>query len=160
MPDFIFDFVFKYAWFIFGIFSILQLISLPLRANAIAGQLRENSESVRAFLLGFAIYITVPYFVLGGIQLLGSFENAFYIFFAPLNNPFVLIALGFTVLWWLLGAYFIYFREGAKALMRYGLIRGIGAGNETRVKLLLALGMVGGLFGLIVARFIFPPFAF
>lgn len=157
MLDFIFGFMLKYAWFVFGIFALVQLAAVPIRAPSIAKSIGENSEVVRSFFLGYMVYVCVPYFVLGGIQVLGGFESAFYVFFGLFTNPYVLLAVLFILMWWALGAYFVYFRGGAKSLIRYGLVRGIGMGGENGVKVIIALGLIGGFLGLVVFRFIVPP---
>lgn len=116
-----FEFLLKYVWFLFGLFILVQLIFLQTRVDKIATESGDSLEHVRNFLLVYTFFWVAPYFVFGILQILGGFDSAFYIFFAPLTSPFMLLAIAFMFVWWALIAYFIFLRNGASYLARYNL---------------------------------------
>lgn len=151
----------KYGWFILGFISLTQLITVPKRAAEIAGRTGENQESVRSFLYRYAIFITIPYFVLGSLQLLGGFDDLFYVLLGPLDNPYVLAAVLYIFLWWGIGAYIIFFRGGAKQIAEYGVMsRGAYTMSETNVKLLTAGSLIFLAVWMFVGRLVFPAAPF
>lgn len=150
-----FTFVFKYVWFIFGLFALAQSVFLLTRAGKIAASTGDDPAQARRFIFGYAVYYVTPYFVLGALQFLGGYDSAFYVFFAPLTDPFVLAAIGFFILWWALGLYILWARGGARTLIRYQLIQ--GARNETFVKLFFGAGIVFIVVWVVLFRFLVPP---
>lgn len=131
----VFQFIFRYAWFLFGLYMLAQLLFVPARATKLAASTGDDPEQVRRFLNAFWIFVALPYFALGALQFAGGFETVFYVFFGPLSNPYIQLAIGVLVSWWAAGAFFLFVHGGAETLVHYQMVRGIGAGNPTFLKL-------------------------
>ncbi len=152
------DFLFKYIWFIFGLFAAFGLLFLPFRISRLAAQYPTEKEDIRKTLLITSIYYLVPYFVLGIIQLLGGFDTAFYIFFVPLTNTFALAAVAFMVIYYMIAICWVLLGGGAAKVVRYRMVRGIGANNETFVKFFVVFMFLVGVVVITAPRFLLIPF--
>jgi hypothetical protein len=149
----------KYLWFIFGAFVVLNLISIPMRAKKIA-RVPEDEKQIRTFLFRFTSFFAAPYFILGFIQLAAGFPNAFYFFFEPLDNFFALLAIMVYLAWTGILAYWVFLKDGAKTLIQYRLVSGIGANNESFIKLSFLVLFLCVTPAMIIMRFVLPSYPY
>lgn len=147
---------FKYIWIIFGLFNLAGFFTIPMRVKKLSKSPEEENE-VRNFLVIVSLCFTTPFFLIGFIQLLGGFPNGFFVFFAPLDNVFVLAAILVMILLWAIVAYGVFFSDGAKKVIQYQLVHGAMAKSEMVIKFIFGVALLGGLLSITVIRFLLPP---
>lgn len=160
--EFLFQFVFKYFWFLAPIIAVLNFIPTRARINSVVRLHPELASGANGILFGYFMFLSVPFILLGVIQLAGGYETPFFIYTAPWNDPFVLASLGVIILTWLILGYWIFFRDGARKMIDYQIIYGTGlmglAGiskSEGGVKLGWAISLLGVILIFVFGRFMF-----
>lgn len=141
MPT-LFRIIVEYSWlYLIGI-GFLNYIYTRAYANKVVEknpELEPEASRVLLYLLG---YLTIPFAVLGILQTIGGYANPFYIFEDVRSNTLSLIGNLIIVFWWGIGAYWTFFKGGAKKQELYIPARGMRM-TERRAKIIFA---IAGLF--------------
>ena len=93
-----------------------------------------------------------PLLILGILQKTGGFNNFLFIFSGQYQNTYVLLAWLSMIIVWGLVTYWVLFKDGAKIISKYRVIFRNMPENETKIKLLTILMLLGGLAALIVGN--------
>jgi hypothetical protein len=150
--------VFKYFWLLAVLVGLLNFAIMRGRVEALAIKRPELKHETRQVLIGYLLALTVPFFLLGILQLAGGYESPFFIFQENLNNPFVIASITVMVVWWAIIAYWVYFKNGVKALNILQIAYYNRPTGELPLKLSVALMLLGGILGLIWGRTLFSNF--
>jgi hypothetical protein len=146
-------FILKFFWALAVLVGIVNYAIIRRRVTKLVDEKQELADGADQILLGYLLFNTVPYALLALAQFAGGYLHPFFIFTQSLTEPFVLVSVAVLIVWWILLAYWIYWKDGARKLVAYELVQ---AGNEVGVKLVLGLALVGGVAGLLFGRMFFP----
>lgn len=128
---------FKYFWFLCAIVGLLNILFIKLRVKDNNFDSEDDINSARRLLKGLSIYLTVPYFLLGIFEILGGYDNCFFVFSNNYNNIFLLLSWMTLVATWIFSVYWIFAKDGARKLIKYGNVLSENKNNlnETQLKL-------------------------
>ena len=142
--------VFKYFFFLAALIGVINSAVQKSKLSQFIKNTPNNSEESGKILKGYTLSLTVPFLLLGIIQLAGGYTSPFFVFSLNLSNIFVFLSWLVLICSWGLLFYWIFFKDGAKILVRYNMINGTKTINELTVKIYVVLMILGGIVGLVV----------
>ena len=142
--------IFKYFFFIAVLFGIINGVILKSKTTQFINENPQYKEESNNVFIGYTLSLSVPFLILGMIQILGNFDSPFYIFSRNISNIFVLLSWLTLICSWALLFYWTFFKEGAKILIRYNIFGGSKPSSEVFVKFYVILMLLGGIAGLII----------
>ena len=145
-----FEFVSKIFWIMFIVVTFANAFIMKRRAKKYI----EKDPSLKAgydtIFKGFLIWGNLPWLVMGTGILAGSVPTIFHYFKPQDGNPYVISFFISIFIVWLLGTYWLFVKDGAEMLVRHpGLLRS-DFSSPTMIKLFWALGLVGGIAGVVM----------
>ena len=154
----LFSLLFRHGWLLFVVVTCVNGAIWWHRAQPRIAENPALEEGYRRLIRGWLIYGNIPWLVMGAGVLSGSDPSIFY-FFNPGNGPFVVAFYGSVVALWIAGFYWIFFRNGAEALITYPGLLNIPTAKPWMVKAYFLLCLAGGIAGLLMMIFgnIQPP---
>lgn len=114
------EFLFKYFWAIAIAIAILNIFLLKRQMNQRIEQDPELESGYDTLINGFAIFMTLPWLVMGFGILTGKTENMFQYLLRPDFNNTAIVAFWVTVVaLMLLSGFWIFFNGGAETLEKH-----------------------------------------
>lgn len=130
--------IFKYFWFICAIVGIMNICIFRLKLK--------NEKVDSKIFKSLAIFFIAPYILLGIFELLGGYDNCFYIFSNDYKNIFLLFSWLTLAVTWIIPFFWIVFRNGARKLIEYRQVllgdTSYSNENETLLKVKVTLFLI------------------
>lgn len=148
-----FLFIAKWFWVISIAGVFLRAVIWRVRGDERIEEMPELEEGYRKIIRGFVIWGNIPWLVMGLGCTTGNVPTVFHYFRPRDGNPFVTAFLVSVVLVWVLGTYWVFFRDGAEMLVKYPgwfLCLYVQTISPTVVKLLWCLGLAAGVVAMVL----------
>jgi len=142
----------RYAWLIFLLGTLGFLWPSPRLRERLATD-AAFAQSDRSIRRKVSLWMSVPWVVMGFGQLIGGVPSVWHFFDPRHGGPWVLAFFFSIFAVWITSAYWIFAGDGASVIVDHQLvaahgIRGPIELTPTRVKLLFALSLAGGVVGI------------
>jgi hypothetical protein len=139
--------IFRHTWILFILVTCANGAVWWSRARQHVARQPELAEGYRSLIGGWLVYGNIPWVVMGTGILFGGVPTVFH-YFDPRNGPFVIAFYVTCGVLWMLAAYWVFFRDGAEALIRHPGLLSLPSEDPRVVKLLLVVSIAGGVAGL------------
>ncbi len=143
----------NWFWAIAIAITVANAAIFQARANKHVQQNPELGEGYRKIIKGFVIWGNLPWVVMGVGLLAGGVPSMFHFFRPRDGDPFVLMFFGSVFLLWILGTYWLLFKNGAEMIVRHPGVFNVGVKSPTIVKILWFLCLASGFTAVIVMFF-------
>jgi hypothetical protein len=160
-PPFLFIVLTKWFWAVCVAGSFIQAAIFQTRARQHIRANPDLRQGYRTLITGFVTWGNLPWVVMGIGCVFGDVPSVFSYFRPRDGNPFVLSFLASVVLVWVLGTYWIVFRDGAGMLVKYPGLLNMNLKSRRAVMIYWFLSLAGGLVAIVImfSRDIpLPPF--
>lgn len=124
--------IFKYFWLIAVLVGVVNHVIIRSRVQKLVENQPDLEQDAPTVLNGYLLFMTVPFLLVGMVQLIGGFESPMFLYDRNLGNPFALIADGIILFCLGVLAYWVYLRDGAQTLIRFQLLENVS--SVTQVK--------------------------
>ena len=153
----LFDPVSKYFWLIAIIVTGINWLIFRKRAQKHMKENPQLAEGYAALFRGYIVWMNIPWVVMGIGCTVGGVPSVWHYFRPRDGNPYVLAWFGSVFFLWVLGTFWLFFRDGAETLVRhpgamefrYGL-KSKDITNPILIKALWLLALAGGIVGVVV----------
>jgi hypothetical protein len=147
----LFDVLIRYFWLVCLVFNLQYFPARVVRERRNSDA--EFAASDRTLRFRVFLWMCVPWIVMGAGQLIGGVPHVWNYFRPQEGNVWVALFFAAVIVLWLALAYWVYVGNGAMAIVDHQLIRANGlkgpiALTPSRVKLFVALTLVGGIAGM------------
>jgi len=149
-PPFLFIVVTKWFWATCIVVTFINAAIFRVRANQNISANPDLRQGYRTLVVGFVTWGNLPWVVMGIGSVFGGVPSVFNYFRPRDGNPFVLSFLASVVLVWVLGTYWIVFRDGAEMLVKYPGLLNINLKSRRAVMIYWFLSLAGGLVGIVI----------
>lgn len=105
------------------------------------------AEGYAKIIKGYLVWMNIPWIVMGIGCTIGGVESTFHYFNPKEGNPFVLAWFGSIFFLWILGTYWLFFKNGAETLVKYPGMFNHDISSPTALKLLWCVCLIGGIAG-------------
>jgi hypothetical protein len=113
------DLIFDHAWLLLIFGTLINAAILWARSRPIVKKHSELAEGYKRLLIGFVLFMNLPWLVMGVGIIFGDVPGTFD-YFPPAYDSLFVVAFYVTILiLWLLGFWWVYFRGGAEFLVTY-----------------------------------------
>ena len=145
------SFILKYF---FGIGILIGLMNtIYVRNKMIKINQNIEDDEIKYFVKWYGICMTIPFFLIQLFQLLGNYQNCFFLFFRDFNNPYYFMAFITLVIFWALLLYLVIIKNGADVIAKYNkvFVRSIFEININKnlIKIIIILIVLAGLIALL-----------
>jgi len=114
----------RWFWAICIVCCFANAAVLRFRAQKRIHENPELEDGYRIIIKGFLIWMNIPWIVMGIGHLVGGVPTVLHFFRPSDGNPYVLGFWASIVVMWVLGTYWLFYRQGAEMLVRHpGLFR-------------------------------------
>lgn len=143
---------FNHFWIVFIVVTVANGLIWKSKSKKYTSENPDLKDGYKSLIKGWLIYCNIPWIIMG-IGMLTGMTKTIDEFFNPRQfNPIVTIFFLSILFLWIVGSYWIYVKGGAEKLVNHpGMITQTEKGNEKfeimKVKLLWALGILGGIIG-------------
>lgn len=137
----------KWFWLIFIVVSFINAVIFQLRAKEQTRRKPELAEGYRKIIRGFLIWVNLPWLIMGFGIMIGGVPGIFEYFKPAGGNPFVMTFYGFIFLVWILGTWWIFFRNGAEMLVNHPGLFNRDFQSTMAIKVIWLLMVAGGIAG-------------
>lgn len=150
------SFLFNHFWIVIIIVTLINGLDWKSKSKKYIIENPERKESYNKLIKGWLIYANIPWVIMG-FGMLTGITNDMRDFFNPSQMNLIVLVFFFSIIFlWLLGSYWIYLKGGAEMLVEHpGFIPKTKKENKKleiiKVKLLWAMAIVSGIFGLYIA---------
>jgi hypothetical protein len=138
----------KYFWLIAAIVNSFNWLLIQFRVNRIVQRNPELLAESKRLMRGLGIFLVLPFFLLSILQWAGHFDNALYISSLNYTNLYIVLSWSVFILLYIGILYWVLVRDGAKILIKFRTVFRNMPENETLVKLLTLVMVMGGSFAL------------
>jgi len=138
----------KWFWAVAIAVSFVNAAIFWVRARKKIAENTELAPGYHKLIKGFVLWGNIPWIVMGVGSTLGGVPTVFHFFRPREGNPFVLAFFVAVVLLFVLGTYWLLFRDGAQMLVHHPGLFSYDFRTTREVKLFWFACLVGGLFGL------------
>ena len=138
----------KYFWLIAAIVNSFNLFWIQFRVDRIVQRNPELLADSKRLMRGLAIFLVLPFLLLTILQWAGHFDNALYISSPNYTNFYIVLSWSVFILLYIGILYWVLVRDGAKILIKFRAAFRNMPENETLVKLLTLVMVMGGSFAL------------
>lgn len=149
MPDMM-SYIFKYFWFIGAIVGLINTSISWLRINPVLIKKPELRADAQKLFFGLFFILVLPFIVLGILQLLGGFNNMFYIFSRDFNNLYLISSWASLALTYFIVLYWFFFKDAVRIVIIFREYIGRFPDNEAQIKALVILMICSGVIAVIV----------
>ena len=146
----------KHIWLIF---IIAMGINAAIFRHSSKQHIKENPELAAGYstiIRGFLFWGNIPWIVMGIGCTFGNIQSIFSFFKPSDGNPYVQAFFGSVFLIWILGTYWVFFRDGAEMLASHPGILRINVSNPLFIKIYWLVSVIGG----IIAVFLIYTYKF
>lgn len=159
------EIVFKFAWILFILVTIINIFILKKHLQVYIDEKPEREKGYNLIIKNFLIFGLIPWIIMGLGNLSGLTSSVFDYFRPADMKPIVLILHAFVIIIWLALIRFVFFKNGAAFLADHpGIIRFNSFGkitdnpSESAIKLFVILAILGGILGMIMMWIVeIPP---
>ncbi len=151
-----FDLISKYFWLAFIPVSGINFIIFRKRAEKYIREDPQLAEGYATLFRGYLFWTNIPWIVMGIGCTIGGVPSIWHYFRPRDGNPYVLAWFGSVFFLWIMGTFWLFFRDGAETLARHpGLIQfhlGFKSGDVTSsvlIKVFWVLALAGGIFAVV-----------
>ncbi|MBU7015785.1 MAG: hypothetical protein HXS52_06355 [Theionarchaea archaeon] len=142
-------FIFQYLWFLGVPVGAINVLWGKYRLSETLKEHPEWTEEANAFLKGYFLYMTVPFFLLGLFQYAGGYKDPFYVVMQDIGIYQVLAWITLFFFWYR-AFHYIFFQDGAKQLVKFNRVGNIPP-SETLIKILTILTLFVAIFAFLMA---------
>jgi len=143
-------FLFDYAWVFFILITLINAFILKVRAARAIRDQPELRVGYDQLFKGYILFMNIPWVLMGIGMLVGGVPSTFTYLYPRGGNPFVIAFHISVVILWLLSIWWIYFRGGAEFLVKYKGVFRQDISSPILIKVMFALMLVGGIFGMTI----------
>lgn len=144
-------FIFKSFWLILILVGLLNYLLMRLRIKKNFTD-PADIDGANRFLILSLFYINMPFLIIGVLQIFGGHDNIFFIFSGQYQNSYVLLSWVVMVLVWGLLLYWVLVKDGAKIISKYRVLFNNMPENETMIKIIIVLMVLGGIAALTIGN--------
>jgi hypothetical protein len=112
----------KYFWFLGIIMGPIFGTLVWLEFRAVVEQHHELQPARRFLSVSTGLLLSVPYFLIGGCQLLGGFSNPGFVLTPDVDNPWIALALGVVVLTHVIAFFILRNQQVAELISRLSYV--------------------------------------
>jgi len=143
------NFIFKNAWVLFILVTVLNAFMLKARSKKMIDQQPDLQAGYGQIFKGYLIYLNIPWIVMGVGVLFGGVPSVFSFFRPRDGNVFVLAFHASVVILWILSIWWLYFNGGAEFLVKYPGVFNQDIKSPNFLKLYCALALAGGVLAML-----------
>ena len=148
MPIFLKVF-FKYFWLLSIGMGFINYFAFKKRLSKNIAD--ESRQEISSLLRSILVVLTVPFGLIGILQMLGKFESFFFVFSRNYNNIYVVLSWLVMIFFWIITLRWVFCKDGARMLLKHKDIFGANFPiNETLIKIQLVIMIIGGLAALTI----------
>jgi hypothetical protein len=142
-----FAIVSQYFWLLAIVVTCANGVILWRRAQANIAARPELEVGYRRLILGWLIYGSIPWIVMGVGVVFGGVGGVF-MYFSPKNGPYVIAWYATIVVLWVLSAVWLFFMQGVEQLIEHPGMLNLPSKNPRVVKAFFLVCLAGGIIGL------------
>ena len=152
-----FDLISKYFWVVAVIVTMINLLIFRKRAQKHIQDNPHLEEGYASLFRGYLLWMNIPWVVMGIGCTFGEVPSVWHYFRPRDGNPYVLAWFVSIFFLWILGTFWLFFRDGAETLVRhpgalefrYGL-KNKDITNPVLIKAFWLLALAGGVVGVVL----------
>lgn len=146
----VFNIISKWFWAMCILVTLLNGAIFWFRAKKRIKQRPELEEGYKKIIKGFVTWGNLPWIVMGIGCIFGDVPSVWHYFNPKDGNPYVLSFFASVILIWILGSYWILFREGARVLVDHPGMFNFDLKSPTLIKLIWVAAIFGGIFAFVM----------
>lgn len=140
----------KHFWLMAILISFVNMAIFKKRILEHTSEKPELKEGYEKLIKGYMIYGNIPLVVMGIGCTIGKIPNVFEFFRPKSGNIYVLAFFAAIFLEWILGVYWLFFKNGAQMLVDYpGMFR-TDFKSPRAVKIFFLACLAGGIFAVVL----------
>lgn len=154
-----FEFLARYFWIAGIVTAFINITIFRFRAKKHFEQEPQLKDEYTKLLNRYLFWLSLPWVVMGIGIVFGGVPTLFHYFRPQDGNPFVLAWFATIFLIWVLGTYWLFFKNGAETLQTYHILTksSLMARSPLLMKIYWLLCLVGGIIGVsMMWRFSIP----
>jgi hypothetical protein len=151
------DFISRYFWLMAIGATAANWVIFRKSAQKHIAENPQLQEGYAALLRGYLVWMNIPWLVMGVGCTVGGVPSVWHYFRPSDGNPYVLAWFGSVFLLWLLGTFWLFFREGAEKLARHpgavkfaSGLRSMDVTNPALIKAFWLMTLAGGVTGVAI----------
>ena len=148
--SFLFTLFTTYFWLICVIITIVNGAVFKHKSKKYIEEKPELSEGYATLIRGFVFWGNVPWVVMGIGFTIGGVPSVWHYFRPQDGNPYVLAWFVSVFVVWILGTYWLFFRDGAELLVSHPGLLNVHSSNPLVIKLLWVLCLGSGVVGIVL----------
>ncbi|MEN6319548.1 MAG: hypothetical protein ABFD82_12425 [Syntrophaceae bacterium] len=114
-----FELISKHFWFIAITVTIINWLIFRKRAQKYIQKNPQLEEGYASLFRGYLFWMNIPWVIMGIGCTFGGVPSVWH-YFRPMDgNPYVLAWFGSVFCLWILGTFWLFFRDGAETLVQY-----------------------------------------
>jgi hypothetical protein len=160
----LFAFISKYFWLVAIACTAGNLSLFKRRARKYIEENPDLEKGYASLFRGYLLWMNIPWLIMGLGRTVGGVPTVWHYFRPRDGNPFVLIWFGSVLALWIIGTYWLFFKEGAEMLARHpgmlefsGGFKTLDMTNPASIKTLWLLILAGGIAGFASMWFMETP---
>lgn len=145
-----FAILFKYSWVMFIVVTCINAAIYKIRSKSHVDANPDLAAGYAKLIKGYLLWLNIPWVIMGVGCTIGGLPSAFHFFNPQDGNPFVLAWFGSIFMLWILGTYWLFFKKGAEALVKYPGALNHDISSPLVLKLLWCVCLLGGIAGVVM----------
>ena len=146
----IFSQITKHFWMLGIVIMSVNALVFKIRSRKYIQENPELEEGYSTLTRGFLIWGNLPWLVMGIGVTFGDIDSIYYYFGPQDGNPYVQAFFASVFLIWLLGTYWLLFRDGAEMLIKHPGFFRTRLESPWMIKVYWVLCLVGGIVGVVM----------
>ena len=135
----------KWFWLIFIVVCFINAVIFQLRAKEQTRRKPELAEGYRKIIRGFLIWANIPWLIMGFGVMVGGVPGILDYFKPADGNPYVMTFYGFVCFVWILGTWWLFFKNGAEMLVDHPGLFNRDFQSTVTIKVVWLLMIAGGI---------------
>ena len=145
-----FEIISQYFWAVAIVVTCINVAIFKVRSTRHIQANPKLAKGYSKLLRGYIIWMNIPWVVMGIGCTVGEIPTFWHYFRPKDGNPYVLAWFASVFLLWIVGTYWLLFRDGADMLAKHPGAFNMKTSNPTMIKLFWFLSLAGGVFGMIM----------
>jgi len=146
----VFNEITKYFWVLCILVMCVNALVFKVRSRKYIQENPDLEDGYSTLIRGFLIWGNIPWLFMGIGVTFGNIPSIYHCFRPQDGNPFVQAFFGSILFIWLMGSYWLFFRNGAEMLIKHPGFFRTKLESPWMIKIYWILCLVGGVVGVVL----------
>ena len=146
----LFNQITKHFWLLCIVVMCVNALVFKIRSRKFIRENPDLEQGYSTLIRGFLVWGNIPWLVMGIGTSIGNIDSIYYYFRPQDGNPYVQAFFGSVFLIWLLGTFWLFFRDGAEMLIKHPGFFRTKLEKPWMIKVYWILCLVGGVIGVVM----------